>query len=1023
MNLEKATKIKVSSALLAASALFFFNINSVNAIFFIRPPVLTSSLENGYASDPISPGVEPNIGTQSAGVLTFKVIYSQSGNLPPTVLNLIVSDGTTTNTYPMTRDFSATDTLLTDGNYVNGEQYVYSGIFTPATYDYHFVSDFGSRLPIVGEWHFSVNADPDCSVNCFSSVLFLPGIEASRLYRKYNNCFSDDCERSLWLPDGSPYVDDLALNLGGEGLADIYTRDIVSNGYAVPIKGNIYKSFIKQMDALQSAGTINEWKAIPYDWRLTPDHILASGKVLDSANNVSYFAATSSPYIIQELRRLAARSKTGKVTIVAHSNGGLVTKRLTEILGPIEAERLIDKIIFVAVPQVGTPQAIGAILHGFDQALPAQLLSIFGITPEKARYLAKNMPMAYNLLPSEAYFAQVDDPVATFTNDPIVAPLRARYGDIIHSQDRLRNFVSDTWRTASTTPDNLEYPSVGNDLLEHNAETLHSDIDNWTPPAGVKFYEIAGWGNETVRTIEYYQGYTGDSAKCHTVTMGVYSTVICDPKPALFYKVNHALDGDGTVVVPSALWAANSSGVGKYWVNLGEYNKFKNFHISRAHADILEVDPLRTFIVDIIKNKSMNNLTAYDFVSTSTPRNDNPETRLHYTLHSPLSLDLYDDAGNHTGISTTTGILEENIPDSHFETFGELKYISVPASTTLHLILRGYAIGTFTLDMEEVLGETIIASTTFSAIPCTASTVVSMDTPLGGGIASSSALRVDINGDGTIVFALMSKLNDIVTFPIVIPDITPPTTVASTTGTVGKNAWYVSDVLVTLFASDTESGIASTTYSLNNGKTWNVYTTPFTINTEGSTTVAYRSIDKSGNREATNTLTLKIDKTTPEALIVFDSITQTLKVIGNDNLSSTTVTTTATSSIIYDQAGHTLQILLTQAKPKTRRINLMITKLLYDGIPTTASASLGYKWSTNIDGTYKMFATTISSSTAIIETHFRPKANVTIIMKTPIDMGDSDMDDDADWRPIKATLSGMVVVGLQTNNGSISASY
>jgi pimeloyl-ACP methyl ester carboxylesterase len=39
-------------------------------------------------------------------------------------------------------------------------------------------------------------------------------------------------------------------------------------------------------------------------------------------------AATSTPYIIQELRRLAATSKTGKVTIIAHSNGGLLAKAL-----------------------------------------------------------------------------------------------------------------------------------------------------------------------------------------------------------------------------------------------------------------------------------------------------------------------------------------------------------------------------------------------------------------------------------------------------------------------------------------------------------------------------------------------------------------------------------------------------------------------------------------------------------------------------------------------------------------------
>ena len=228
---------------------------------------------------------------------------------------------------------------------------------------------------------------------------------------------------------------------------------------------------------------------------------------------------------------------------------------------------------------------------------------------------------------------------------------------------------------------------------------------------------------------------------------------------------------------------------------------------------------------------------------------------------------------------------------------------------------------------------------------------------------------------------------------------------------------------ITYLSPFSESGIASTTYSLNNGKTWNVYSAPFTISIEGSTTITYHSVDKAGNREGINMLTIRIDKTAPEARIVFDPLTQTLKFVGNDKLSSTTVNTTAASTIIADQAGHMLQILLTQVKPKTRRINLVITKLFYDGMPSTSSASLKYKWNTNTDGTYKMFAATISSSTAIIETHFRPKANVTIIMKTPIDVGDNDTDDDVDWRPIKATTSGMVVAGLRTNNGSFSVSY
>ena len=867
--------------------------------------------------------------------------------------------------------------------------------------------------------------DPCLGVtNCNSNVLFLPGIEGSRLYEPDYQGGT----RNLWEPHGDKLVPRLGHEVNGSSTnVDIYTKDVLDWAY-VPEFGNVYKSFINSMNDLKATNMINDWEAIPYDWRLTPDDILnygnntIAGRIYYSGDN----RATTTPYIIQELRRLARNSRTGKVTIIAHSNGGLVTKRLTEILGPIESAKLIDKIIFVAVPQVGTPKAIGAVLHGFDQALPIKLLSHLGISDEAARTLAKNMPMAYNLVPSQGYFTQVDDPVATFTSDPLLMPLRARYGELIHSKELLHNFITDTWREASSTPTNLVYPSVGNETLLTNAETLHVDLDNWAPPQGVQFYEIAGWGNETVRTIKYYQGRVTDNTKCHIAgNSGIASNVMCETKPTLLYSVKQTLDGDGTVVVPSALWTATSTGVQKYWLNLKEYNAtgIAGNTINRAHADILEVDQLRDFIGDILQKKPLDNLGAYQYISTSTPINASSTTRLHYSLHSPLSLDLFDDQGNHTGISTSTGELEENVPDSHYEAFGELKYISVSKEINTRLFLNGYASGSFTLDVEEVQGDTVTASTTFSAIPCATSTIVTLDIPSFGGIASSSALHVDENGDGITDFNLTPKIGDIVTIPIITPDTTPPTTIASTISTLGKNSWYTSNVLITLTATDTESGIASTTYSLNNGVSWSSYASPLTIAQEGSTTVLYRSGDKAGNSEATNTLVVKIDKTAPEVRIVFDIQSQTLKFSGSDNLSSTTITSVATSTLLTDQAGNTLQVFFTLAKPKVRHSNITITKLTYNGVSSTASTSLKYKWNINPNGTYKMFAAHIASSTILIETHFRPKKNVTIMMKIPIDMDDSDTDDNTDTRPIKMTLQGMVVEGLNTNKGDINVVY
>jgi hypothetical protein len=216
-------------------------------------------------------------------------------------------------------------------------------------------------------------------------------------------------------------------------------------------------------------------------------------------------------------------------------------------------------------------------------------------------------------------------------------------------------------------------------------------------------------------------------------------------------------------------------------------------------------------------------------------------------------------------------------------------------------------------------------------------------------------------------------------------------------------------------------------HSLDNGTTWLLYTAPVTIANEGTTTLFYRSVDKAGNIEATSTLTLKIDKTAPEASVTFDPSIQKLKVIGIDNLSSTTASSMASSSIITDEAGHTLKVVFSDLKPKAKpgRINIAITGLVYDGATTTlASTTLRYKWATTMPATtYKMFAAYLTSTFTKVEAHYRPKKGVTILMTTPLDFDDADTDDDADLRPIRERVSGMAVPKITTNNGNVKISY
>lgn len=91
-----------------------------------------------------------------------------------------------------------------------------------------------------------------------------------------------------------------------------------------------------------------------------------------------------------------------------------------------------------------------------------------------------------------------------------------------------------------------------------------------------------------------------------------------------------------------------------------------------------------------------------------------------------------------------------------------------------------------------------------------------------------------------------------------IVDTEPPVTTAS-----APTDWTnQSPVIVTLSATDNETGVANTYYSINNGDF--VAGTSLLIDIEGVTKVSFYSVDEVGNTESPQTIDVKIDKTAPE---------------------------------------------------------------------------------------------------------------------------------------------------------------
>jgi pimeloyl-ACP methyl ester carboxylesterase len=571
---------------------------------------------------------------------------------------------------------------------------------------------------------------PECIADCFSNVLFLPGFEASRLYTTR----ADDSQDQLWEPNGNSDVEDLYLNADGTSKnSGIYTEDIIKEAPAIlgPAGQNIYKSFSGMMDQLVADGKIKEWQPYAYDWRQSVDDIIDNG--------TNYKEGKKS--LIETLQKLVSTSKSGKVTIVAHSNGGLLAKALLAKLqedknaGVNDLIDHVDVLILVAVPEIGAASALPAILHGYDQRILLGLL----LDESHARELGRNMISAFGLLPSQEYVNRVSASPVTFTDTVIPSGVTTSmvqtFGSAISSYSEYKDFLFGAEGRADPLITETKLPIKLSQTLFSNAENLHSGIDAWVPPENLRVIEVAGWGLDTLASFEYYP---------KSVCSGLNCSFVLDERPRF------TSDGDGTVVVPSAQYMS-LNGVQKYWVNLPIHNReLRRLRRNRQHKDILEVDELNDFITSVINQEEV--------VVNSVIENNEPldtSNRLRISIHSPVTLDAYDNEGNHTGKvcpnTSNSCYAEENILNSSYLEFGEGKYINLPEEELARVILQGTDIGTFTYESAQVQPDDTTTVSSFIDIPVTTQTkgeiILNTDT-------QAPEFKLDINGDGRVEFTI-----------------------------------------------------------------------------------------------------------------------------------------------------------------------------------------------------------------------------------------------------------------------------
>lgn len=623
-----------------------------------------------------------------------------------------------------------------------------------------------------------------------SNVLFLPGIKGSRLYSSESRCFGGGllCNNRLWDPRSSDDIRDLYLTEDGKSLrSDVYVQegDIIDEVEVVGPK--IYSSFIDDMDELQASTTYGggnfKWKAAAYDWRLSLEDVINNG--VEREGKIYYQEASSTPYIEQTLRKLAADSTTGKVTIIAHSNGGLVTKALLQKLGDAETAALVDKIIFVGVPQSGAPQALGGLLFGDRENLP------FIANAATARGLAENSPMAYHLMPSTNYLASVQDPnhsVISFSGKNLYEKELATYGSSTDTLDELRGFLlASEGGRKKPDADDASLANILNAGLVEYADNLHAAIDSWVPPTTVEMYQVAGWGvADTISGIDMY-----DEQKLFDGAIGYKRQ----------YRPVFVEDGDGVVPIPSALMMGTSSpNVHRYWINLTdtEFN----------HGTMLEFAGVKDFIRSGLATSTFS---LPDSFTTVSPVSGPSNKKLIFQLHSPLTLGVYDSDGNYTGLRDD-GSVSEEVPGATYGEFGDVKYLITPAGTEYELVLNGQSDGVFSLDIQEQDGD-LSTTTTFADVPTTASTTVRLT--ITNGVADASSLSVDTDGDSETDIEIVPVVGEAVQY---VPPVstTEETEVESgSSGSIKRSAQTATAIALPLSVIATPMIVATMPNTLN----------------------------------------------------------------------------------------------------------------------------------------------------------------------------------------------------------------
>jgi len=386
----------------------------------------------------------------------------------------------------------------------------------------------------------------------------------------------------------------------------------------------------------------------------------------------------------QKIQSIKQQTGTQKVDIVAHSMGGLIARNY--IADSAKAVN-VRKLFTLGTPHLGAVKFLKVLKYG-DCLIYEIGPFCLSIVPSEIKDVARNMISGFELAPSQAYFNFYSG-----EDNQHPYPFRTELGPLNYNQ--IKNMLT-----------TLGY----NTMLFNPSEIFHLIDNNLSNTNGVDVTVIAGSGRPTL----------GQIIEEKTISLlgitGIRKDIV-------------VINGDETV----PLFSASLNDIVKSQSLLGSA---KLYYTSQKHGDLVTSGSA----LNLVKNILNDDTQLPNGVSTS-PYSFNGVS---LSIHSPVSIHVYDNNGNHTG--PTADGFEANIPGSSYDSLDDAKFVYLSDNGVYSVKFEATNQGSFDFKIRKFENDENTETILYKEIPLTNNTKA--ETVFDTQSTQTPIIKIDENGDG-----------------------------------------------------------------------------------------------------------------------------------------------------------------------------------------------------------------------------------------------------------------------------------